>query len=184
LDDIDCFAISAGPGSFTGLRIGIAAIKGLAYALNKPCVSVSTLEALAYNLISIDGVICAAMDARCNQVYTATFSGNDNQILRLTDDQAIKIDDLGQQLKKLNQKVFFVGDGASLCFKKLSTEIDCRLANETRLFERASSVAFVALEKIKRNETISADDLMPIYLRLPQAQRELEAKNTAAQSGL
>ncbi len=178
LDSIDCFAVSAGPGSFTGVRIGVSAIKGMAMPLNKPCIAVSTLEAMAYNVIDRDCVVCSVMDARCNQVYNALFRITDGVITRLCDDRALSILDLADELKDYNENIILVGDGAELCynsFKELN--IDISLAVEARRYQNAEGVAFASLDKQK----ISAAELMPAYLRLPQAERELKKKTEGKQ---
>ena len=171
LDSIDYFACSVGPGSFTGIRIGVAAIKGLADGLKKKCIPVSTLEALAYNL---QGRCCTAvsvMDARCNQVYCGIFLVDGEEITRLTDDMALKIDELEKILPDY-ENIVFVGDGARLCHTKLGYEI----APAGQLYQRGSSVAFAAEKSFSEEKTVTAAELMPAYLRLPQAERELKAK--------
>lgn len=171
--DIEYFAVSTGPGSFTGLRIGVAAIKGLAYALDKPCVAVSTLETMKYNASYTDCIICAVMDARCNQVYNALFE-NDH---RLTEDRAVKIDELQGELQRYDKKIILVGDGAELCFESMKNELkNVSLANENVRYQTAYGVAMKASEKIKNGEIIPAKDLMPFYLRPPQAERELSKR--------
>lgn len=170
--DIDLFAITNGPGSFTGVRIGIASVKGMADALSKKCLAVSTLEAIAEPLKNDDVIACAVMDARCNQVYTASFNlGN-----RLCEDKAILIDELGEELKQYDKKVVFIGDGSMLCYEKLFTIIrNCETADENIRYVHGSSVGFVAEEKIRNGEEpISSANLVPFYLRLPQAERELK----------
>ena len=171
LDSIDYFACSVGPGSFTGIRIGVAAIKGLADGLKKKCIPVSTLEALAYNL---QGRCCTAvsvMDARCNQVYCGIFLVDGEEITRLTEDMALKIDELEKILPDY-ENVVFVGDGARLCHSKLGYEI----APAGQLYQRGSSVAFAAEKSFSEEKTVTAAELMPAYLRLPQAERELKAR--------
>lgn len=172
LDDIDYFSCSVGPGSFTGIRIGISAIKGLADGLCKKCVAVSTLEGLAYNLLGQDVIACAVMDARCKQVYTALFDINGNTVTRLTDDEAIKIEQLKERLEKFDKKIVFVGDGAQLCHDELGYNI----APPTLRFQNAASVAFASSNNFDESKLMSASELMPVYLRLPQAQRELKKK--------
>lgn len=171
LDSIDYLACSVGPGSFTGIRIGVAAIKGLADGLKKKCIPVSTLEALAYNL---QGRCCTAvsvMDARCNQVYCGIFLVDGEEITRLTEDMALKIEELEKMLPDY-ENVVFVGDGARLCHEKLGYEI----APAGQLYQRGSSVAFAAEKSFSEEKTVTAAELMPAYLRLPQAERELKAK--------
>lgn len=176
-DDIDVVAVNAGPGSFTGVRIGVAAVKGLAFSKNLPCVSVSTLESMAYNMLGSDCVVCAVMDARCSQVYNALFKVNGNEITRLTDDRALALTDLKLELEKLEEKVVLVGDGAQICADYLKNELkNVFLAPINNRIQNASSVACAAFNKLKNNETMTAAELMPTYLRLPQAQRELNKK--------
>lgn len=177
LDSVDVFAIAAGPGSFTGIRIGIAALKGLAMAQKKPCIAVSTLEAMAYNLLGRECMVCSLMDARCNQVYTATFKCGE-KIERITQDEAIMIDELPNIFKNLDLPIVFVGDGADLCYNILKYKIDnISLAPINFRYQCASSVAACAFEKLKIQSTISVEDILPVYLRAPQAERELKKRN-------
>ena len=174
--DMELFAITNGPGSFTGVRIGIASVKGMADALNKKCVAISTLEAIAEPLKNEDCIACAVMDARCNQVYTAIFENGN----RLCEDKAVLIDELGKELKSYNKKVVFIGDGSVLCYEKLKDVVtDISIADEDIRYVHASSIGRLAEEKIKNGEmpTDSAK-LVPYYLRLPQAERELNNKNS------
>ncbi len=174
--DIDLFAITHGPGSFTGVRIGIASVKGMADALNKKCLAVSTLEAIAEPLKNEDVIACAVMDARCNQVYTASFNmGN-----RLCEDKAILITELGEELKQYNKKIVLIGDGSVLCYEKLKENIQqIEIADENIRYVHASSIGFIAEEKIRNcEEPINSAKLVPFYLRLPQAERELNNKNS------
>lgn len=173
LKEIDQFAVAAGPGSFTGLRIGIGAIKGIAYTLKRQVTAVSTLEGLAHNLIGFPGLICPVMDARCEQVYTALFSGDDGKVLRKWEDQAISLNELARRLLEYSSPVTFVGDGAELCFQAFSGgDLQIALAPAALRFQKASSVALAAVGKAP----CSAEELAPSYLRLPQAQRELLAR--------
>ncbi len=183
LSDIDLFAVSHGPGSFTGLRIGIAAVKGMAFSHNKPCIGISTLEAMAYNLSSCGGYICCVMDARCSQVYTALFKSLGSKIERISNDEAISIDELKEKLLKLNtdfnSPIFLVGDGAQLCYNRLAQEIPNVILTPFNIrSQRASGVCAAAAVK-DESEWTTADKLVPSYLRLPQAQRELMAKKAA-----
>lgn len=174
IKDIDLFAVTNGPGSFTGVRIGIASVKGMADALNKDCFAVSTLEAIAEPLKNDDSIACAVMDARCNQVYTAIFENGN----RLCEDKAVLIDELGEELKKYNKKVVFIGDGAVICYEKLNGVLEnCEIADENIRYIHASSIGRLAVEKIANGENTTASaKLVPFYLRLPQAERELNNK--------
>lgn len=175
--DITAVAVNCGPGSFTGVRIGVAAAKGLAFADDLPCIEVSTLESLAYNVQSANGIICPVMDARCSQVYNALFKCDGVKPERLCEDRALSIAELSDELKGYNERIILVGDGAELCdntMKELLPNVE--LAPMTVRFQRASSTALIALEKFNNNEVLSAAEIMPMYLRLPQAQRELKKK--------
>lgn len=170
LADVDKIAVSAGPGSFTGLRIGISCVKGLCDAAHKPCVSVSTLEAIAYNFLQIDGIICACMDARCKQVYNALFRSENGFLTRLCDDRAISAADLSEELERYDGKVILAGDGAELMHG--FTEGKYCLSSPELRYQRGSGVCFAA----RNAAEIKPEALMPSYLRLPQAERERMAK--------
>ncbi|MDO4748053.1 MAG: tRNA (adenosine(37)-N6)-threonylcarbamoyltransferase complex dimerization subunit type 1 TsaB [Eubacteriales bacterium] len=177
LEDIDLFAVNTGPGSFTGIRIGVSAVKGMAMALNKPCASVSTLHSMAYNFIDYDDVIvCACMDARRNQVYNALFKISGGTITRICDDRAISIENLYAELSSFEQEVVLVGDGAALVNNSNTENSNIELAVESRRYQTASSVAMCACEYINTNNLLSASQLMPTYLRPSQAERERENK--------
>ena len=170
LSNLDAIAITAGPGSFTGVRIGVASAKGLAFKNNIPCISVSTLEAIAYNFIDEDCIVCAVMDARRMQFYNAVFEIKNGLCKRLCDDRAISIEDLREDLKQYN-KVIIAGDGARLCFENIGLE-NAVIADENKLYQNAVSVAKAAENK----KRIPASELLPIYLRQSQAERELNLK--------
>ena len=174
IKDIDLFAVTNGPGSFTGVRIGIASVKGMADALGKECIPVSTLEAIAQPLNTQDVIACAVMDARCNQVYTASFVAGK----RLSQDRAILIDELADELKEYGKKTVFIGDGAVLCYERLKDKLDnISLADESIRYIHASGIGFIAEEKTGRGESpVNSAKLVPFYLRLPQAERELKNK--------
>ena len=168
LDEIDRIAIAAGPGSFTGLRIGIAAVKGLAWAADKPCCAVSTLEAMAQNVRHMDGLIIGAMDARRNQIYNALFEANRGALTRLCADRAIGLDELCEELKGDSRRKIVLGDGGKLCFDYLTLHsIDCTLAPAQLLYQNAVGVALAA----EAGEAVSAQELAPVYLRPAQAER-------------
>ena len=176
IDDIDAFCVNAGPGSFTGIRIGVAAVKGLALASNKLCAGVSTLESIAYNFIDEKAVICAAMDARCNQVYSALFSVENGVITRLCADNAVPVSELAEEIKKIADKtVILAGDGAEICYNAMKDISDnIKLSATFRRYQRAYGAALAA----NANSSLFEDSalLAPVYLRLPQAERELKLK--------
>lgn len=168
--ELDGIAITAGPGSFTGVRIGVATVKGLAFNDDIPCFSVSTLEAIAYNFVDKNAVVCAVMDARRMQFYNALFRVQNGKVERLCDDRAISIEDLRNDLKQYD-KVVIAGDGAKLCFQNIELE-NCTLADDDRIYQNAVGVAKAAQNK----NAISPKALMPVYLRQSQAERELKLK--------
>lgn len=176
LGDMDCFGVTAGPGSFTGLRIGLSAVKGMAHALGKPCVGVSTLEALAWGMLPGQGEVAPVLDARCAQVYTALFSLGTDGPERLCPDEAIPIAELENRLKNRGAPVFLVGDGAELCYNTISGRAPCTLAPPAMRYTRAASAALCCERAYARGEAIKPEALAPAYLRLPQAERELLAK--------
>ena len=171
--DIDSVACAAGPGSFTGVRIGTAAAKGFAWGLQLPCYGVSTLEAMARSIAVADGIYCAAMDARRNQVYTAVFAMENGVLSRLTEDMAISVEELGELLKNQEKSKMLVGDGAVLCYNKLNMSVPgLRLLPEHLRMQRASGVALLAWDQLQQGLQPSGNDLTPNYLRLSQAERE------------
>ena len=173
LEDIDKIAVSNGPGSFTGVRIGVATVKGISFAGKIPCVGVSTLEAAAYQYGDTNGYICVVMDARRSQVYTATFkSGKKPE--RLTEDRAIAISQLADELEILDGNIILCGDGAQMCYEKMKDTVPgLTLATEMMRYQSAFGVALAAADK----DTVSPQELLPVYLRLPQAERELREKS-------
>ena len=175
--DIDLFAVNTGPGSFTGVRIGVAAVKGMAMALNKPCVAVSTLDSMAYNLLDVNCTAVCVMDARCNQVYNANFKVDNGNVEKLCDDRALSIDELTDELKSVDGHIVLVGDGAKLCFDKMKDAIpNIKIASIQNRYQKASSTALVALNLYNNGKTLTAEELMPYYLRLPQAERGLKKR--------
>lgn len=170
LADVEKIAVTAGPGSFTGLRIGIAAVKGMAMGAGKPVIGVSTLEAIAYNFTSFEGIVCACMDARCNQVYNALFRVRNGVVERMCDDRALRLEQLSEELSALDGKIILAGDGAELTDS--FTEHLYTLAPYPLRYQRGSGVCYAAADK----QPIDAAALMPSYLRLPQAERERLAK--------
>lgn len=180
-DDIDLYAVNSGPGSFTGVRIGVSAVKGMAYALDKPCVEVSTLESMAYNLLGSHTIVCSCMDARRQQVYHGLFRVDGDKVERLCDDTAIAVDDLLSGLPD-HEEIILVGDGAELVDQSTDDPL-ITLAPPNLRYQRASSVALAAVEKYNRGEVVSPAALMPRYLRLSQAERERNAKINKEQDG-
>lgn len=180
IDDIDGFAISAGPGSFTGVRIGISAVKGMAAAKKIPCVGVSTLMAMAYNYSDTDCIICAVMDARCNQVYNAIFEISGGVITRLCDDRALLCSELSQEIEKISQTsekpIIIVGDGTEVFYPFAQNFLKVQKAAEPRKYQNAIGVGFAALADFENGNTLRPEELLPVYLRLPQAERELKLK--------
>ena len=173
-DDVDIFACSEGPGSFTGVRIGAATVKGLAFGKNKTVIGVSTLEAMARNLLPAKGLICPVMNARRGQVYNALFYVNQGVVTRQTPDRAIALEDLKNELKNLEKPVFLVGDGSILCYNTLQEAVpNLVLPPEGRMHQRAVGVGLAALSQAGPD---NAAGLSPNYLRLSQAERERNEK--------
>ena len=171
-EKLSAIAITAGPGSFTGVRIGVATAKGIAFKNDIPCISVSTLEAIAYNFIDENCIVCSVMDARRMQFYNALFEIKDGVCSRICRDRAIALEDLIKELEGYN-RVIIAGDGARLCFENLNLE-NAVLASEEKTYQNAVCVARAAENK----KTIPASQLMPVYLRQSQAERELKLKGS------
>ena len=175
--DLGAVAVAAGPGSFTGVRIGVAAAKGLAWGGELPCYGISTLEAMARNLGVYDGIVLPVMDARRNQVYNAVFKVEKGVMTRLTEDRAISLEDLGKELQNAQTPIFLVGDGSTLCYNTLKEAVpELVLPPEHRMHQRAAGVGLVAADKIAKGESGDAGALQPNYLRLSQAERERLAR--------
>lgn len=169
-DDIDAYAVSEGPGSFTGVRIGVATIKGLALGRNKPCVGVSTIEALSENMEGFYGIICPIMNARRGQVYTGAFLNG----VRFIDDCCMMLDDLIPMLEEKCEDIYFVGDGYELIEGKNISKL--RHTPEHLRYQNAYSVGKIAYRKIINSEFVSDIDLRVEYLRKAQAEREREER--------
>ncbi len=171
--DVTAVAEAAGPGRFTGVRIGVAAAKGFAWGAELPCCGVSTLEAMAKQMGLWQGYICPVMDARRSQVYNALFHAEKGELRRLCDDRAIALSDLAAEIKKLEEPVFLVGDGSVLCYNTLSESVPNLVCPpEHRMHQRAAGVALAARSMLQRGESGDAAALAPNYLRLSQAERE------------
>ena len=170
MSDMNAVAVAAGPGSFTGIRIGVAAAKGLAFATEKPAIAVSTLAAMARNVAFFDGIVICAMDARRNQVYNALFEAKDGILTRLTPDRAVSLAELAEELKTNPRPKIVVGDGAKLSLAFLTEAgIPCRLAPPHLLMQNAASVALEAEQIAAEGGMLSPQALEPVYLRPAQA---------------
>lgn len=177
INSLDGFVISRGPGSFTGLRIGMATLKGLAFASNKPLTSISTLDALAYNVISFNGIICSIMDALRDNVYTCLYKNENNSLIPLIKEDCLSIDELTNILKEKNLPVIFVGDGAIKHKDYLKENLpNYSFAPNHSNFPKASSVGELGIKKIKEGIIENIDSINPIYLRKSQAEREYEKR--------
>ena len=177
MSHVTAVAVAEGPGSFTGVRIGVAAAKGLSWGGQIPCYGVSTLEAMAVSLGVYEGYICACMDARRNQVYNALFLVDNGNMERVSDDRAIALADLKEELAHMDGPIFLVGDGSQLTYKTLSGEIgNLILPPEHRMHQRAVGVALLAEKKQSSGETGDGNALTPNSLRLSQAERERAEK--------
>ena len=173
--DIDLFACSSGPGSFTGVRIGVSFVKGLAFGSSKPCAGVSTLEAIAYNLKDCRGIICPVMDARREQLYNALFRSDGKTLKKLCPDRLISAKDLEAELAKYNKDIYFCGDGYDIAMNQIEHPKK-RNINRSLTYQSAYSVAQIALEKYNKDECFGDASLTPTYLRASQAERELKEK--------
>ncbi|MCI5503112.1 MAG: tRNA (adenosine(37)-N6)-threonylcarbamoyltransferase complex dimerization subunit type 1 TsaB [Anaerobutyricum sp.] len=178
LNEIDAIAVAAGPGSFTGLRIGSATVKGLGLALNKPIVSVPTLEGIAYNLYGTDALICPMMDARRKQVYTGLYEFNGKKFQIIADQTACPVEEILDRCNEFGRKVIFLGDGVpvyqDMIKDKIQVEYDFAPAHMNR--QRAGALGMRAFDYIREEKLESAAEHAPVYLRKSQAERELEAK--------
>lgn len=179
--DINKIAISVGPGSFTGLRIGISAVKGLAAASNIPCMPVSTLDCMAEQFSDRDCIVCAVMDARCNQFYNALFKIKNGTIDRLCDDRALLGDQLKQEILNISSdnQIIICGDGADLFYKSVNDIPNVIISPPHLKFQSAVGVGLFAYKNAEILTDVSPENLLPVYLRLPQAERELKAKTEA-----
>ena len=172
-DDVTAVAVAAGPGSFTGVRIGVAAAKGFAWARELPCYGTSTLEAMALGFGAWEGYVCPVMDARRSQVYNALFEVKQGVCTRIRDDRAISLEELGEELKSLEKPIFLVGDGSILCYNTLLEKVPLLVCPpEHRMHQRSAGVALAARAMMGRGESCDGAALQPNYLRLSQAERE------------
>ena len=178
LSDIDCLSVAIGPGSFTGLRIGVATVKGLAYSLNKKVVGVSTLEALAMNFANADGLVVPIMDARRSQVYTGVYKFEKESVTPKTviEPSAFDVIDLCKRLDEMGEKVFFTGDGVPV-YRELikgNLKVPFVFPSPMNAYQNAANVAVLAQVYANEGGLIDAADVSPVYLRKPQAERERE----------
>ncbi len=174
LNSLDAIAVSKGPGSFTGLRIGSATAKGLGLALNLPIVPVPTLEAMACQLFGVSGLICPVMDARRAQVYTGIYRFSEGTLQTVEDQQALFVAELAEKLNGFGEQVIFLGDGVPV-YKKIledTVKVPYCFAPAYASRQRAAAVGICAVARLKDGKTETADAHKPVYLRIPQAERE------------
>ena len=173
LRDVDLIAVAHGPGSFTGVRIGVSTVKGLCWGAQKPCVGVSTLEAMAWHGLAAGGLICPVMDARRQQVYNALFRIEDGRPRRLCPDRAVSLEELAEELRRCGESVLLVGDGSAITKAFLDAQaIPCRVAPDNLVWQDAWGVAMAAQDKTP----VGGEELLPVYLRLSQAERERQER--------
>lgn len=173
VSDLTAVAVAAGPGSFTGVRIGVAAAKGLAWGAELPCYGASTLASMALGLGIYQGYVCPVMDARRSQVYNALFHVDCGKYTRIRHDRAISLQELGEDLQNLEEPIFLVGDGSVLCYNTLLESVPhIVLPQEHKMHQRGCGVALEALRMMADGESADAAQLVPNYLRLSQAERE------------
>ena len=179
VSQLDAIAVNVGPGSFTGVRIGVSAAKGIAFTHQIPCISVSTLESMAEKTsVFSDAVICCLMDARCQQVYSALFEKDgEGNVNRLSDDEALTMAEMAARLLALGRPVILVGDGSEMCYRVWKDTIpNVYLAPAAVRYQSAAATAVIAARLFADGQVVSAEELQPMYLRLPQAERELNAR--------
>lgn len=176
---MDAFAVTSGPGSFTGLRIGISAVKGMALALGKPCIPVSSLHAMAFNITTEGDIVCSCIDARNGRVYNAIFEIIEGKPIRIKDDRVISADDLVSEIGNYGKNINFVGDGAEVCYNTAKANLknnNLILAPQRIRYIKASGVAIAAEELYLKGEYTDSKGLLPVYLRIPQAERQLKER--------
>ena len=175
LCDINAFAVAQGPGSFTGVRIGISLLKGLVFGTDQPVYGISTLEALAYGGAFENRLICPVMDARCSQIYTAAFEYTAGRLIRITEDRALKLEEYYCFVRAQEKEILLMGDGAALTEKYLREKdfVNYSVLPEIFLYQHAAGVAFAAWMRYNNGEAgQNGASLLPGYLRLPQAERD------------
>lgn len=176
--ELDAIAVAAGPGSFTGLRIGASTAKGLGQALSVPLIAVPTLEGLAYNLMGADALVCAMMDARRNQAYYAIYKVNELLPATVVEPAAAAIEEVIRQVNETARKTIFVGDGVPVFRERLEEELTVPYgwAADSVRYQKAASIASLGKSYMQRGKGVPAKDFAPIYLRLSQAERERQEK--------
>lgn len=179
ISEIDVFAVANGPGSFTGLRIGVSAIKGMAHALDKPVIEVSTLEGMAYNIFMCSDIICPIMDARRSQVYNGVYTWENGVFSELISPRAVSVQECVEDVKRYGKRVIFLGDGVPVYGEYIKEQLGEKavFAPPSCNAQRASALASIAMGKLEDKK--SCYEVMPFYLRKPQAEREREEKMKA-----
>ncbi len=181
MEDIDLFAVSSGPGSFTGIRIGMSVIKGMMFALDKPCIPVSSLEVLAFNAVNIcDGIICSCLDFRRGSLYNCLFKSDGKNLIRLTADRNISAHNLLEELRSYSQKIYFVGDNEQLCYNSWVNGLfleDFCILKDPFCSIKASNLGIIAYKKYSGDKSVALDDVYPTYLNLSQAERQRQENN-------
>jgi tRNA threonylcarbamoyladenosine biosynthesis protein TsaB len=174
-DEVDYYAVTSGPGSFTGLRIGMGTVKGLALATGKKCVAVSTLETLAWNVAPSDRTVVSVLDARRNRVYHAAFQVAEGFVNRQCEDGVVQVEAL--MAVHAGQRVVFIGDAAQMCYNTLRDSLDCVLPPIGNRLPRAAALCAAARHKIEQGAVLTAGQLKPDYIQIPQAERELKQRS-------
>lgn len=179
LTELDAIAISKGPGSFTGLRIGAATVKGLAMVLDIPVIPVATVDGLAYNLYQTNSIICPLMDARKNQVYTGLYKWVDNEFKVLLEQKTLDIEEISKEINKTEEEVTFLGDGVKVFEDQIKemVEVNYNFVPAHLSRQRAGAIGALGIEYYKKGILMDADEFVPTYLRMSQAERELARKN-------
>lgn len=173
LKDVDLIAAATGPGSFTGIRIGASAAKGIAWAANKPCIGVSTLDAMARGIMHKSGLICCVMDARRNELYNALFESDGASLERLCADRAVSVDELAEELGQTQKHAVLIGDGAKISFERLREKCPGLIMAPPHLqHQNAWGVAIAAEAAVEENKPTGLSSLNPVYIRMSQAERE------------
>jgi tRNA threonylcarbamoyladenosine biosynthesis protein TsaB len=184
-EEIELYAVTTGPGSFTGLRIGVSTIKAMAYAMKKPVIGVSALDALAFNMMHAGALVCPIMDARNMQVYTALYQNEGSGQKKITENLALPLEELLQMIKENKQRVIFTGDGVDVHKEYIQSLLgdQCEFAAGNALYQKASSVAILAYQLSALGMDEDCFSIKPNYLRKPQAEREYEQRQIQDQAG-